>query len=86
MDLALNNLQRLICHKTKPTNQPSLWNDISGSIKLIAERIDESIPFPKGISPKVTVIVRLELEHANYVVQHVSHYTTGTSPNSLSVI
>ena len=22
MDLALNNLQRLICHKTKPTNQP----------------------------------------------------------------
>ena len=23
MDLALNNLQRLICHKTKPTNQPT---------------------------------------------------------------
>ena len=22
MDLALNNLQRLICHKTKQTNQP----------------------------------------------------------------
>ena len=22
MDLTLNNLQRLICHKTKPTNQP----------------------------------------------------------------
>ena len=22
MDLALNNLQRLICHKTQPTNQP----------------------------------------------------------------
>ena len=21
-DLALNNLQRLICHKTQPTNQP----------------------------------------------------------------
>ena len=23
MDLALNNLQRLICHKTQPTNQPT---------------------------------------------------------------
>ena len=22
MDLALNNLQRLICHKIQPTNQP----------------------------------------------------------------
>ena len=26
MDLALNNLQRLICHKTQPTNQPINWN------------------------------------------------------------
>ena len=26
MDLALNNLQSLICHKTQPTNQPTLWN------------------------------------------------------------
>ena len=26
MDLALNNLQRLICHKTQPTNQPNLPN------------------------------------------------------------
>ena len=24
MDLALNNLQRLICHKTQTTNQPTL--------------------------------------------------------------
>ena len=23
MDFALNNLQRLICHKTQPTNQPT---------------------------------------------------------------
>ena len=23
MNLALNNLQRLICHKTQPTNQPT---------------------------------------------------------------
>ena len=25
MDLVLNNLQRLICHKTQTTNQPSLY-------------------------------------------------------------
>ena len=24
-DLALNNLQRLICQKTQPTNQPTIW-------------------------------------------------------------
>ena len=25
MDLALNNLQRLTCHKTQPTNQPIIF-------------------------------------------------------------
>ena len=25
MDLALNNLQRLICHKTQSTNQPTAY-------------------------------------------------------------
>ena len=29
MDLALNNLQRLKCHKTQPTNQPLLFLVIS---------------------------------------------------------
>ena len=24
MDLALNNLQRLMCHKTQPINQPTI--------------------------------------------------------------
>ena len=28
MDLALNNLQRLICNKTQPTNQPKLGERI----------------------------------------------------------
>ena len=26
MDLALNNLQGLICHKTQPTNQTEIFN------------------------------------------------------------
>ena len=25
MDLALNNLQMLMCHKTQPTNQPTIF-------------------------------------------------------------
>ena len=29
MDLALNNLQRLLCHKTQPTNQPTTIDIIS---------------------------------------------------------
>ena len=27
MDLALNNLQKLICHKTQP-NQPTIYKDV----------------------------------------------------------
>ena len=27
MDLALNKLQSLICHKTQPTNQPTIKDD-----------------------------------------------------------
>ena len=36
--------------------------------------------FRKDISPKINVIVRLEIELAypNVVVQHVNRYTTGT--------
>ena len=38
--------------------------------------------FPKSISLKVNVIVRLEFELAYYNVadQHVNHYTKSTSP------
>ena len=32
MDLALNNLQRLICYKTQPTNQPNIKIDAVQSI------------------------------------------------------
>ena len=33
MDLALNNLQRLICHKTQPTN-PSNMHNVNGSFVI----------------------------------------------------
>ena len=38
------------------------------------------IHFPKGISPKVNVIVGLEFELAHYIVtgQHISHNATRT--------
>ena len=50
---------------------------------LIAWRTRGFIPFPKGISPKVNVTGRLELELAYYdsAVQCFNHYTTGTTPN-----
>ena len=39
--------------------------------------------FSKGISPKESVIVRLEFELAydDVIAQNVSHYTTGTPAN-----
>ena len=42
--------------------------------------------FPKGISPKVNVIARLESELAYYnvTVQHVTHYTVVTLPHEIS--
>ena len=38
--------------------------------------------FPKGICPKVNVVVRLEFELMYYdsAVQHFNHYTPGTIP------
>ena len=41
------------------------------------------IPFPRGISLKVNVIVQLDfnLAYYNVTVQHVSHDTPGTLPD-----
>ncbi len=51
MDLALNNLQRLICHKTQTTDQPvtSLWP------KLPRRKYKGSstYTFPEGINEKM---------------------------------
>ena len=33
MDLALNNLQRLICHKTQTTNQPTIQVKVNNCLK-----------------------------------------------------
>ena len=34
MDLALNNLQGLICHKNQPTNQPVIMTGFEKNIKI----------------------------------------------------
>ena len=41
--------------------------------------------FPKSVSLKANVIVRLEFELTNFwaTVQHVSNYTTGTSNRTM---
>ena len=47
--------------------------------KPITGQMEERVhTFPKGMSPNVNLIVRLEFELAYYVVavQHMSHYTT----------
>ena len=40
MDLALNNLQRLICHKTQTTNQPFNIFSFQVSLKVLATEIN----------------------------------------------
>ena len=77
IDLALNNLQRLICHKTQPTNHAELveeylWHYLTPSWEGVHA-------FPMSICPKVNVIARLEFELAYFksAVQYFSHYTTG---------
>ena len=53
---------------------------ITGGIKVSS--------FPKGISPKVNIIVQLEFELAYFeaTVRHFSHYTLGTSLCSFGVL
>ena len=74
MDLALNNLQTLICHKTQPTIKP---DKIINSIKLEVKVIHI---FSKSIRPKENAIARLEIElpDHNSAVHRFNHYTTMT--------
>ena len=48
MDLALNNLQRLICHKTEPTNQ----TDINSVFIKIRENISNKKCYVVVSKPK----------------------------------
>ena len=48
MDLTLNNLQRLICHKTQPTNQSNTELNHNSCELFLADLMvvrDESSPF-----------------------------------------
>ena len=47
-----------------------LFNHIAGGDKS----------FPKGISPKVNVIARLELTYYDNTVKHIIHYATSSPP------
>ena len=49
-DLALNNLQRLICHKTQPTNQP---NHSAYSTPECLQRLDREIGENRKTSFKI---------------------------------
>ena len=62
--------------------KPFLSKDSIDTILPLADRrLREIHIFPKGISTKVSVLARLELELAYYdvAVQNINHYTTETS-------
>ena len=72
--MALNNLQRLICHKTQQTKpNQTLTISLGGCNKRVHS-------FLKCVRPKVNVIAELEFELAYYDVtdQHISHSGTET--------
>ena len=46
MDLALNNLQRLICHKTLTTNQPSLTTILQArTLTIMSQKLPNKFKF-----------------------------------------
>ena len=47
--------------------KPSLYKNNSGTIQPMAGRIRGFVPFPKGISLKMNIIVQQEFEFANNV-------------------
>ena len=75
MDLALNNLQRLICRKTQTNihNAKAIFAEKHwDGIQPIAEQYNGVHAFPKGICLKVNVIAWLEFEliHYDVAIQH----------------
>ena len=56
----------------KPSFLKKEWTLLSST--LDGERVEY---FAKTISPKMNVIVRLELEHDNIASQHFNHYAMG---------
>ena len=68
--------------------KPSLQKNSDDIIQLLTKRNKGFLIFPKGISPKVNVILWLvfELAYHNVTIQHVSHYTMGTHTLSLVYI
>ena len=61
MDLALNNLQRLICHKTKPTNHPlfpqwHLYYSSRNGLRLTREKEISSLNGAHRISLHVSLV------------------------------
>ena len=69
IDLALNNRQRLICHKT-PTNKQTIIAGRAGDKEICT--------IFKGISPKVNITAQLdfELTYCSVTFRHVSHHAT----------
>ena len=72
MDLALNNLQRLICHKTQPTNQSSLPPPILLFDALLFYFIAKIIPIPNNLHP--LHLISLQKIFKKFGHTSLSHY------------
>ena len=82
MDLALNNLYRLICHKTKPNQtKPNFVVEQQWYYLTHSWEYKKVHAFPRDISPRVNVIARLEFEliYLKTTVQNFNHNATTTS-------
>ena len=61
MDLALNNLQRLICHKTQQTNQPLERNVVWTLQRHLFGRYVDMLEFLKTLCLDVTKICYMDV-------------------------
>ena len=61
MDFAINNLKRLICHKTQTTNQPTILTDtldiLPVMVKVLANGPGDLGSIPDRVIPKTLKVV-----------------------------
>ena len=66
MDLALNNLQWLICHETKPNNhqyEKSLWHSSESRLQLQDHLHIQTNTLGRGINPLITPQLWVKYHH-----------------------
>ena len=89
-DLALNNLQRLICHKTQPTNQTNKFSPWPAALLWLKKPVcftiyprwqDGFIPFQRALvlCEIQTTLLRIWTRVTVFISYNCKHYPTNTS-------